>query len=290
MTADPAELSLFDALAWRLRQALPGHHPGAHRARMKGAGDAFADVAPLLAHADPRRLDIRRSVTDPFGTLFVRRFETRTDLTLHLLLDASASLSAGAASDRQGLAALLTAGFAQAAFRGGDLFAMTAVGGDRVLARQSRSRRAGLGSELRQDVAALVPAGQGTAGLSRVGSELPQSRILVVLVSDFDHSTDELDRLLTALHPRPVLPLWLRDSALENPSGRLGLAEARDPETGRRRTFLTTPKWAARQAAASRDHHAGVMRVFADHGLHPVPIIDHIDVGGLIAAMAEARA
>lgn len=288
MTADPAEISLFDALAWRLRAALPGHHPGPHRARMRGAGDAFADVAPLLAHPDPRRLDVRRSITDPFGTMFVRRFETRTDLTLHLLLDASASLSAGASSDRQGLAALLVAGFAQAAFRGGDLFALTAVGGDAVLAQAPRARRAGMGAELREQVLDMTPAGSGVAGLCDAVSALPQSRVLVVLLSDFDHAPDELDRLLSALDPRPVLPIWLRDSGLENPPGRFGLAEARDPETGRRRTFLTTRKWAAGQARAAREHRTALMAVFADHGLHPVDIVDSIDVGDLVAALAGA--
>lgn len=286
MILDPAEISLFDGLAWRLRTALSGHHPGPHRAKMRGAGDAFADVAPLLAHPDPRRLDIRRAITDPFGTLFVRRFETRTDLTVHLLLDGSASLSAGASSDRQGLAALLVAGFAQAAFRGGDMFALTVVGGEAVLAHSQRSRRAGLAQELRDTVLAMTPAGSGTGGLCDAAADLPQGRVLVTLLSDFDHTPDELDRLLSALHPRPVLPIWLRDSALENPPARFGLAEAMDPETGRRRTFLTTRAWAARQSQATQDHRAALRGVFADHGLHPVEITDRIDVGDLIAALS----
>lgn len=285
---DGAQLHLFDALAWRLAQALPGLRAGGHIGRMRGAGDSFADVAPLLAHPDPRRLDLRRSLTDPFGGLFVRRFQTRTDLRLHVLLDASASLSAGAGADRQGLAALMVAGFAQAARRAQDLFSLDVLAGARRLETQAPTRRAGLAGELLTRLGALIPAGRGVEGMLAAAAELPLDRILVVLISDFELAPQELDRLLAALRPRPVLPIWLRDSGLENPAPHLGLAELSDPETGRRRTVLTGPRWAARQAQAGRAARAALLRVFADHGLHPVRITDSIDLAELAASLDEA--
>jgi len=288
MTTEAAQLHLFDALAWRLARALPGLRSGAHAGRMRGAGESFADIAPLLAHPDPRRLDLRRSVTDPFGTLFVRRFQTRTDLRLHVLVDASASLAAGGGADRLGLAALLAAGFAQAARRGQDLFSLDVLAGDRRLAGEPPTRRAGLAQVLPERLGALVPSGRGVEGMAQAAAQLPAERILVVLISDFDLAPDELDRLLAALRPRPVLPIWLRDSGLENPAPRLGLAELRDPETGRRRTVLTSARWAARQAQAGRDARAALAGVFAAHGLRPVEIIDSIEVAELAAALDEA--
>ncbi|RJL09134.1 hypothetical protein [Paracoccus siganidrum] len=288
MSAGESELYLFDALAWRLARAQPGLREGSHRGRMRGAGEAFADIAALLAHPDPRRLDLRRSLTDPFGGFFVRRFERRTDLVLHLLLDGSASLAAGASSDRQGLAALLAGGLAQAARRGGDRFAMQAIGGEVELLSQPPSRRAGLGDEIRARITAMIPQGQGAAGLIAAAEALPQARILVALVSDFDHAPAELDALLAALSPRPVLPVWLRDTGLEEPPDRFGLVETRDPETGRRRTVLATRRWAARQVQAGRDHRDALRRVFAAHGLRAIEIADSIDMNALIAALEEA--
>nr|P29902.1 RecName: Full=Uncharacterized protein in moxR 3'region [Paracoccus denitrificans] len=102
--------------------------------------------------------------------------------------------------------------------------------------------------------------------------DLPQERILVVLISDFELSPDELAALLAALRPRPVLSVWLRDSGFDAPSPRLGLAELCDPETGRRRTVLTTPRWAARQAQLLRDRQAALRRILAEHGLSPIEI------------------
>lgn len=288
MTADAARLHLFDALAWRLARALPGLRAGAHAGRMRGAGESFADVAPLLAHPDPRRLDLRRSVTDPFGGLIVRRFQTRTDLRLHVLLDASASLGAGASADRIGLAALLVAGFAQAARRGRDLFSLDVLAGARLVQTQGPTRRAGLAQELLEQLQALTPSGQGIEGLVAAAGALPAERVLVVLISDFELAPEELDRLLVALRPRPLLPIWLRDSGLENPPPHRGLAELGDPETGRRRTVLTGPRWAARQAQAGRTARAALQGVFAAHGLHPVQIADSIDLAELAASLDEA--
>ncbi|ARC37322.1 hypothetical protein A6J80_13895 [Paracoccus yeei] len=288
MTPEAAELHLFDALAWRLSRALPGLHTGAQAGRMRGAGDSFADVAPLLAHPDPRRLDLRRSVTDPFGTLSVRRFQTRTDLRLHVLLDASASLAAGAGADRVGLARLLVAGFVQAARRGQDLFSLEVCCGDVLAHREPPSRRPGLGAELLAVLDGLPPQGQGIGALLAAAADLPSDRILVVLISDYDLAPSEVADLLASLRPRPVLPVWLRDRGLENPDPRFGLIDALDPETGRRRTQLATPRWAARQVAAARAGRAALRGVFAEHGLRPVEIADSIDVADLAARLDEA--
>lgn len=280
-----AQLHLFDALAWQLTQGMPGLRSGSHPGRMRGAGEQFADVAPLLAHPDPRRLDLRRSVTDPLGTLHVRRFQTRTDLRLHVALDVSASVGVVAGADRLGLARLLTAGFAQAARRGRDLFSLTVCAGDAVLHDQPATRRA-IAPELLD--LPLVPAGRGTQALQQMAQDLPRTRILIALISDFEFAPDELAALLAALRPRPLLPIWLRDSRLEAPPPRLGLAQLRDPETGRRRTVLTTPRWAARQTQAALERRQALHRVFAEYGLAAIEITDSIDVAELAESLARA--
>lgn len=287
MTRVPGEEYLFDALSWQLAKAQPGLREGGHRGQLRGSGSAFADIAPLLALPDARRLDLRRSLTDPFGNYFVRRYERHTDITLHVLVDGSASLGAGAASDRQGLAALMAAGLAHAARRGGDRVALQMIGGDRLLAETTPSRRAGISSEIGEQVTAVTPQGHGISGLCGRSQVLPMRRVLVALISDFDLSETELDQWLAALSHRPVLPIWLRDSGFEQPSPRLGLAELYDPETRRRRTVLTTRKWAAAQTQAASRHRDALRKVFQGHGLSPVEIRDSIDIDRLIEAIGE---
>lgn len=288
MIPDADEIYLFDSLTWHLTRRQPGLREGAHRSQLRGAGGAFADVAPLLAHPDPRRLDLRRSITDPFGGFFVRRFERHTDLVLHILLDASASLGTVASSDRQRIAALLAGGLAQAARRGGDRVALQAVSGRETVLNLPPTRRMGIGEEIRNEVNRLFVLGDGVEGLCAAAAGLPQGRTLVALISDFDHSVPELNQLLGALSPRPVLPLWLRDTSLEEPPGRIGLSEIRDPESGRQRTVLTGRKWASRQAEAGRARRRDLRAVFASHGLRTVEIRDSIDLSHLIAELDEA--
>lgn len=288
MIPEADEIYLFDSLTWHLTRRQPGLREGAHPGRLRGAGSAFADVAPLLAYPDPRRLDLRRSITDPFGGFFVHRFERHTDLVLHILLDASASLGAIASANRQRVAALLAGGLAQAARRGGDRVAMQVVNGEDLVLDLLPTRRTGIGEAIREDVVRILPSGHGVEGLCHAAAGLPQSRVLVVLVSDFDHTTAELNQLLGALSPRPVLPLWLRDTGLEAPPGRIGLSEMRDPESGRCQTVLTGRKWALRQAEAGHARRRELRAVFASHGLRPVEISDSIDLSHLIAELDEA--
>lgn len=289
MTQFSQQEHLFDALSWQLARTQRFLLDGSHRGHLSGAGGAFADIAPLLAFPDTRRLDLRRSITDPTGGFFVRRFERHTDITLHILLDATGSLASSAAADRLGLATLLSTGLARAACRGGDRFAVQAVGGTDILIETPPARSLGLASQIGPLMAGLEPKGHGVAALCEAAASLPTQRILIALISDFELSTAELDQLLGALSPRPVLPIWLRDSGLENPSPRFGLTEMQDPETGRRRAMITSRKWAARQAAAMANHRKSLRSVAGAYGLTPIEICDSIDIERLIEALDEAR-
>ncbi len=60
-------------LAWRSRAV----RAGAHRSTHRGTGGLFRDLASLLEHPDPRRIDVRQSLRDPFEAIHVRRFEQR---------------------------------------------------------------------------------------------------------------------------------------------------------------------------------------------------------------------
>ena len=51
---------------------------------------------------------------------------------------------------------------------------------------------------------------------------------------------------------------------------------------------LSDDGWSQHQAQATADRHAGLQRVFARHGLRPVPIIDSIQVAELAASLDEA--
>ena len=72
---------------WRSKSHLPGHH----RSNQSGGGIEFRGNVPLLSSPDPRRLDIRSSLSDPFDQWFVRSFRQRSQVPVYVLADLSAS-------------------------------------------------------------------------------------------------------------------------------------------------------------------------------------------------------
>lgn len=280
-------LQPFEALAWRLRRAAQGVRPGAHRGARRGAGADFADIVDLMAHPDPRRIDVRRSVVDPGGAIRTRRFETPASLVVHVLADWSASLAAAAAADRRRMAETLVAGLAAAALRTGDRYALSAARGDDPAPLMlPPSRRAGLADWTLSALGAFKPGGVGLATLIAHAARTPRSGALVFVVSDFEVSPAELDALLSALEGRPAHFLWLLDSGFEVASGRPALTDVLDLETGRVETVLMRHWYAQAYARARARRHAALDATFTAHGRAPIRIADNIDVGLLAASLA----
>ena len=67
-------------------------HPGAHASSQLGGGDEFAGLVPFASSPNPRNLDIRASLSDPFGQLAVRTFRQRSNIPVAVLADVSASM------------------------------------------------------------------------------------------------------------------------------------------------------------------------------------------------------
>src|SRR5690349_19661192 len=108
-TPPPADLAY--CLAWRSRAVRAGSHRSTHR----GGGGLFHDLASLLDHPDPRRIDVRQSLRDPFEAIHVRRFEQKSAVAVTMLLDVSASMSFAGRTRKMRLAADLASVIAASA-------------------------------------------------------------------------------------------------------------------------------------------------------------------------------
>ena len=97
-------------LPYRLDWRATGVRIGAHRGKMEGTGGLFRDFDTQMRSPDPRRIDLRMSMRDPNETLYVRRFEQKTAITVYALVDLSASMSfAGSVAKMQVVADLCAA-------------------------------------------------------------------------------------------------------------------------------------------------------------------------------------
>jgi len=117
-------------LRLRARQVAEGVYAGAHRSSLRGAGIEFGGYREYVPGDDLRWLD-RRSLLR-HDRLVVRQFETETDRTLSLLVDASASMGyrgEGAPGAKVAFAALLAAALARIALAGGEPVSLTFLAG-----------------------------------------------------------------------------------------------------------------------------------------------------------------
>jgi uncharacterized protein (DUF58 family) len=117
-------------LRLRARQVAEGVYAGVHRSALRGAGVEFGGFREYVPGDDLRWLD-RRSLLR-HDRLVVRQFETETDRSLSLLVDASASMGyrgEGAPGAKIAFAALLAAALARVALAGGEPVSLGFVAG-----------------------------------------------------------------------------------------------------------------------------------------------------------------
>jgi uncharacterized protein (DUF58 family) len=129
----------FAPLRIKARSAAEGAWSGAHRSVRKGAGVEFAGHRAYVHGDDLRFID--RHALMRHGTLMLREFETETDRSVYLVLDASRSMGfrgGRAPGAKLAFAAVLAAALAWVAIRGGDRVALDWLGGQgRPLPRSS---------------------------------------------------------------------------------------------------------------------------------------------------------
>lgn len=254
-------------IAWRARSPYPGHHRGTQG----GAGFEFKGHAPLLAAPDPRRLDLRASLHDPFGQWMVRVYRQRSSIRVFLLADLSASMGFCGVSRKLGVLAALTASTAYSVYRSGDAFGF--IGCDEDVRPEfllPPTRIKGVGTELSRRLLAFTPVGKGVGGLLYTPRYLGRQRALVLLASDFHFPLGLLEQVLDALSLHAVAPVVIWDQAEFAQLPRFGLGMVSDSETGERRRVFMHAGLNERIAQAFAMRRQALARVFHEHGMVPL--------------------
>jgi uncharacterized protein (DUF58 family) len=206
-------------LRLRARSVADGVYAGGHRSPRRGGGVEFGGHRSYVPGDDLRFID--RHALMRHGRLLVREFETETDRTLRLVMDASASMAykseLGPATKLE-FAAVVAAALARIAVAGGDPTALDWIGGRDPRRLPSMGGREGFerivgaledaeaGGDLRVDISEVDRAIAPVARHARRGS-------VIVLLSDLiDLPEGTLDRLAAlATRGRTVVALRVLD-------------------------------------------------------------------------------
>ena len=92
-TVDSGLLDRLERLAIVSRHRLMGHGKGDRRSIRRGTSIEFVDYRHYVHGDDPRQVDW--NIYGRLGSLFVKMFEEEEVLTVHLLVDGSASMDWG---------------------------------------------------------------------------------------------------------------------------------------------------------------------------------------------------
>lgn len=271
---EPASPFVDYRIAWKARSVRPGAFRGTH----SGPGERYRTSVPLHAHADPRRLDIKATLRDPLGGIWVRDFEQLSAIDVVVLVDASASMAYVGRHDKFAQAGRVAAALARSAWRYGDTFGLagaaeTVVAGLSLPPRRHR----GAAEWVEQQFALHRPSGAGAHGLLDAARLLPARRSLVFVVSDFHWPPGAVETLLRRLARHEVVPVVLRDPAEAQAMPRRGIAVLRDLETGQRR-FVWLRRGLLERLEARRRHRDDALRAAcAQYGCAPCFVSDRFE-------------
>ena len=216
----------------RTRRLVDASFAGSYHAVFKGRGITFDSVRAYEPGDDVRSIDW--NVTARAGEPYIKQFVEERELTVMLVLDASASILFGSVKRmKRDLAAELGAVLALSAISNNDRVGLL-VFSDQIELFIPPHKGRNHALRLIRDLMAAAPTGKGTdmvLALKTINRVLPR-RSIVFLISDFLLSGDEYLRELSIVSRRhDVIAVTLRDR-LEQTWPEVGLVRLEDAETG----------------------------------------------------------
>lgn len=193
-------------LRLRARGAADGLWAGAHRSIRRGSGVEFAGHRAYLPGDDLRFVD--RHALMRHGALVLREFETETDRSVKLVIDATASMGfrgSRAPGAKLAFASVIAAAVGWIALRGGDRLALDWLGGN-----NPRSLPAAAGPQAFERLVAALEAAEPGGQLSGEGLEAVLAKVersaprgaVTLLVSDLLDLPERAAERIAALGAR----------------------------------------------------------------------------------------
>jgi len=262
---------MTEPLQYRLPWQSTAVYPGAHPGRMVGAGQLFNRHEPLIASPDPRRIDLRASVLDPFGGYRVRVFLQQSTVNVYLIADLSASMGSG---NKPGILQQLLLDLVDAVAGYGDKLGFIGCSGriePRWRLNAGRQHQAVI--QIAQQLQTHQFNGQARS-LTQAASHLSQQRSLVFLVSDCHYPLPQLEAILRTLQTHDVVPLVPGDLQHYLCLPDWGMVTFQDLENRGTRTLLMRPALKQKIIAAHRQRQRELTHCFRAFGMEPLFIED----------------
>ena len=266
---DARFLQRLEALSLVARRLATGSERGERTSHNAGSGIAFATHRPYVAGDDFRFVDWKLFARSE--RLFVKQFEEERDLTLHILLDCSASMAHGSGAKFR-RAQELAAALGYIALVNLDRVALYPYATD-VSARLPTVRGKNRALLLLRQLEQL--AAEGGTDLARAARTAAQAstRGGVALVVTDGFEPDGFLRGIDLLRYRrfEVIALLVVDPRDAEPEAE-GETTFVDRESGETRTIVLTERVRTTFRAAYEEHFQGLARVLSERGVRSLRV------------------
>ncbi len=252
----------------------------------------FVSHAKLLDQPDPRRLDLRASISSIQKDWLVRVNQQRASITVSAIIDVSASMHFGAQHKKLHVAAQFLQALGFSAGGLGDTVSLQAFD---TIQREDLTMPARPGRGLGQTMASLIqdsiPSSPGHASmeaLSRCIESVAARADLVFIVSDFHWPLDTLEQLLDPLAGSMVVPLVIWDNAEVRPPQGKHLLSAVQLGGRRTRQLWLTPAIRKQWISNVESRRNAIAAAFAGRDVKPFLMTDGFDPEALSRYFMEA--
>jgi uncharacterized protein (DUF58 family) len=213
---------------------------GQYHSAFKGRGIEFEEVRPYQIGDDVRAIDW--NVTARCGSPFIKLFREERELTVHLMVDLSASQSLGTQyQSKRELVTELGATLAFSAIKNNDKVGLTLFtdGIEKVIPPGKGTRHV---LRVIRELLYCEPIGHGTDIAATINhlNRTGKRRSVIFLISDFQDQ-DYRKPLRIARRKHDIIPIVV-DDQIEREVPNVGLLELRDAETGETVLFDTTSR------------------------------------------------
>jgi hypothetical protein len=245
----------------------------------------------LYDRPDPRRLDLRASLSDVRGDWLIRVNRQRAAVPVQVIVDVSASMAFGSPRSKLHVVADFVEALGLSAFRVGDGLGMSAFdAADRMDLFVPPLLSRGTGTLMAQLLRACRAEGRGVDGLAPVALRHAGKSGLIFLVSDFHWPLEGLDAVLDLFAHAYVVPMIVWDATELQPPAQTGLLSVWDVETQSQRTLWMRPALRARWLEAVARRRAELTALFARRDIRPFYVAGRFDGEAMSRYFFEAAA
>jgi len=261
---DLAFLHHLDRFSLIINKRITSNYVGERQTSNVGAGLVFRDHSPYGPGDDFRSIDWK--VFARTDRLFVKRYEAERNLTVHIVLDFSASMNFGSGKlSKSDYASMLGIGYAYMALKNNERFVLSTFSEKLELfkARKGKKQLAGIVGYLNDK----KPLGQTNLAQSMARyKKLINTRAMILIVSDFLYDPEEIREALARVAKHQVLLVQVLDKMELDLQGLEGDYKIRDAETPETLRTYISPFLRKQYINRLSEHNARIKKVAEEMG------------------------